>query len=260
MHRLNYYWRIFATGFSFSIFGMGALLITFTLFPAIHLLSFSRSRANRCCQYVIHLSFRSFIWMMKALGILTYEIVGAEKLIRGSGNLIIANHPTLLDVVFIISLLPTTQCVVKKAAWSNPFLAGVMWATGYIQQDDPMQLITDCVQSIEQENNLLIFPEATRTVPGQPMKLRRGAASIIVKSQRLFIPLVITCEPSTLTKAEKWFDVPSRKMHFKITVGDRIDPQPFLVEGGQLSKSNRRVNKAIRHIFLMGIERHERSG
>lgn len=198
--------------------------------------------------------------MMKRLGVLSYEISGAGKLAQTSGNLIIANHPTLLDVVFIISLLPKTLCVVKKAAWTNPFLAGVMWATGYIQSDDPTQLITDCVESIEQDNNLLIFPEATRTVPGRPMRLKRGAASVIVESQRLFIPLVITCDPSTLTKAEKWFDIPNRKMHFKITVGDEIDPQPLLVVGAQRSKSNRRINEAIKELFLLGIEKHERSG
>ncbi|NKB58333.1 MAG: 1-acyl-sn-glycerol-3-phosphate acyltransferase [Alphaproteobacteria bacterium] len=249
-----------ATGLSFSVFGAGALVISLTLFPAIHLASFDRRRANLGCQYVVHLSFRFFIWMMKSLGILSYEIVDAEKLARDTGNLIIANHPTLLDVVFIISMLPRTLCVVKKAAWSNPFLAGVMWATGYIQSDDPLQLIAECVQSIEQENNLLIFPEATRTVPGQPLKLKRGAASVIVESQKLFIPLVITCEPSTLTKAEKWFEIPSRKMHFKITVGDKVDPQPLLTEDAGRSKSNRRVNEVIRELFSMGIERHERSG
>ncbi len=259
MKPLNYYWRLFATGFSFSVFGLGAVLITFTLFPIMHLLSFSRRRANRGCQYVVHLSFRFFIWMMKIMGVLTHEIVGAEKLVDGSGNLIVSNHPTLLDVVFLVSLLPSALCVVKKSAWSNPFFTGVMWATGYIQSDDPMDLIADCVHSIEQENNLLIFPEATRTVPGQKMKLKRGAASVIAESGRKFVPVVVTCKPSTLSKAEKWYEIPSRKMHFKITVGDKFDPRPFIIEGEQLSKTNRRVNVALRELLMTGIERHERS-
>lgn len=256
----NYYWRLFATGLSFSVFGVGAIVISLSLFPTVHLLSFNRRRANLGCQYVVHMSFRSFIWMMRILGVLTYEIAGAEKLRKDRGSIIIANHPTLLDVVFIISQLPTTQCVVKKAAWTNPFLAGVMWATGYIQNTDPIQLIEDCVQAVEKNNNLVVFPEATRSVPGQPMKLRRGAASIIVESQRFFTPLVITCSPTTLSKAEKWFDIPERKMHFKITVGDKVDPQQLLVDGERLGKLNRRVNKAIEELFLMGIEKHERSG
>lgn len=260
MKPLNYYWRIFATGFSFTVFGLGALVITFTLFPIIHLLSFNRHRAHRGCQYVVHLSFRAFICMMKVMGVLTHEIVGAEKLAGGSGKLIVANHPTLLDVVFLVSLLPTALCVVKKAAWSNPFFAGVLWATGYIQSDDPMDLISDCVQSVGRENNLLIFPEATRTVPGRPMKLKRGAASVIAESRKEFMPVIVTCKPSTLSKAEKWYEIPYRKMHFKITVGDKIDPQPFLVVGEQLSKTNRRINIMLRDMFLTGIEEHERSG
>ncbi len=258
MSRIDYYWRILATGASFSVFGLGALVITLTLFPAIHLLSFDRRRAHRGCQYVVHLSFRAFI-RMKALGILTYEFTDVENLSQDSGHLIIANHPTLLDVVFIISLLPVTQCVVKKSVWSNPFLAGVMWATGYIQNDDPMVLIDDCTRSLEQGSNLVIFPEATRTVPGQKMRLKRGAASVIATSGKLFTPLIMTCEPSTLTKGKKWFEIPSRKAHFRISVGKPVDPAMLLTEGERLSKSNRRINRAIEELFVTGIERHGRS-
>ena len=114
LSRLDHTWRLIGTGFSFSAFGLGALLITATLFPVIHLLSFSRRRANRNCQYVVHLSFRLFIWMMKTLGVLTYDISGAEKLNHHEPSLVIANHPSLIDVVFIISMLPTSLCVVKK--------------------------------------------------------------------------------------------------------------------------------------------------
>lgn len=260
MQRVNYYWRVFATGLSFSVFGLGALLMSLVLFPPIHLLAFDRARANHGCQYVVHLSFRLFIWMMKSLGVLTYEITGADKLAPFRGKLIIANHPTLLDVVFIVSLLPTAFCVVKKAAWSNPFLASVMWATGYIQNNEPTKLITDCVDCIEQKNNLVIFPEATRTVPGEPHKLKRGAASVIVTSKKEFIPLIITCVPPTLSKGEKWYDVPNRKVHFKIVVEGTVDPKPLLQEGEMLSKSTRRINKAINDLFARGLEVYEQPG
>lgn len=259
MQRPEYYWRLAATGLSFSVFGLGALTITVTLFPIIHLFAFDRARGHRGCQFVVHLSFRSFIWMMKILGVLTYEFSDLRNLPKKSGNLMIANHPTLLDVVFIISRLPMTQCVVKRAAWSNPFLAGVMWATGYIQNEDPVKLIEDCVTSLEQGNNLIIFPEATRTAPGAPMKLRRGAASVIARSGRLFTPLIMTCEPSTLSKGEKWFEIPDRRVHFKISVGEPVDPAPLLMDGEQLSKSNRRINRAIEELFETGIEQHGRS-
>lgn len=263
MHRIDYCWRLFATGTSFAVFGIGALAITVTAFPLIHLLAFNRSRAHRGCQFVVHLSFRSFIWMTKSLGILTYEFSDLDNLEnRGDagGRLIIANHPTLLDVVFIISRLPTTQCVVKQAAWSNPFLAGVMWATGYIQNEDPMTLVEDCARSLDEGNDLVIFPEATRSVPGQQMKLKRGAASVIASSRKSFIPLIVTCDPSTLTKGKKWYEIPTRRVHFKISVGKPVDPAPLIGEDEQLSKSNRRINYAIEELFVTGIEEHGRLG
>lgn len=260
MPQVNYYWRVIATGLSFSVFGIGALAITLTFFPAIHLLAFNRRRAHKGCQYVVHLSFGMFIWMMKSLGILTYEFIGLEKISKPAGRLIIANHPTLLDVVFIISRLPLTQCVVKRAAWSNPFLAGVMWATGYIQNEDPMLLIEECVRSLERGDNLVMFPESTRSVPGERMILKRGVASIIATSRKSFTPLIVTCEPSTLTKGKKWYEIPSRPMHYKISVGEPVDPLPLIAEGEKLGKSNRRINRAIEAIFITGVKEHGQTG
>jgi 1-acyl-sn-glycerol-3-phosphate acyltransferase len=123
-----------------------------------------------------------------------------------------------------------------------------------------MEFIKDCVLSVEQGNNLLIFPEATRSVPGRPLKLKRAAASVIAETQRKFVPVMITCKPPALSKAKKWYEIPSRKMHFKITVGDRVDPRPLIIEGEPLSKTNRRINAVLGELFLAGIEEHERSG
>ncbi len=257
---LNYYWRLFGTGFSFAMFGIGGVLMSITLFPLIHLLSRSREAAHRRCQYFVHKSFRLFIWQMHFLGVMTYEIHGAEKLAAREGALIVANHPSLIDVVFIIAFTPHALCVVKKAAWFNPFMAGVMWATGYIPNDDPQQLIDDCVACLARGNTLVLFPEGTRTVPGQPMKLKRGAASIIAKSRKFFTPVSITSRPTTLTKAEKWYEIPETRVHFKLFVGDPVDPRPEIVEGEYLGQTTRRYNRVLRDVLLGSIERHGNIG
>ena len=257
---LDRLWRVAATGLSFSAFGLGALLITITLFPILHATTFDRGRANRRSQFVVHLSFRWFIWLMRTLGVLTYERHNAERLKGVSGTLIVANHPTLIDVVFIVAMLPTTLCVAKRATWSNPFLAGVMWATGYIQDEDPIRLVATCARCLENGNNLVVFPEATRSVPGQPLRLRRGAASVIRTSRQAFIPIVITCQPPTLSKGEKWYQVPNSKVHFKITVGDCIDLSAEIVEGESNGKTNRRINRVLEELFRSGIEKHECTG
>jgi 1-acyl-sn-glycerol-3-phosphate acyltransferase len=252
MRSPNYYWRLFGTGISFFLFGLGSLVLCVTLFPLIHLVSARRQVANRRCQHVVHLSFRLFIGTMRALGVLTYAVEGREKFHYEGNRLIVANHPSLIDVVFLIAMLPQARCVVKEAAWSNPFMAGVMWATGYIPNDDPVRFIEECVACLEQGENLVIFPESTRTVPGQPMKLRRGAATIIVRSRRPFVPVTIASAPSTLTKAEKWYQIPERRVHFRIEVGDSIDPSSLIVEGETLGLARRRMNRVLKAALAGG--------
>jgi len=242
---INYYWRLAGTGLSFSVFGVGGLILGLLLFPVIHLVSGRTEVAQRRCQYCVHLAFRFFIWLMKSLGVLSYEISGQEKLARPEVSLVVANHPSLIDIVFIVSLLPQALCVVKKAAWSNPFMAGIMWSTGYIPNDDPDSLLAKSVHALDSGKKLVVFPEGTRSVPGEPMKLKRGAASIIVRSQQAFLPIRISCHPSTLTKAEKWYQIPETKVHFRIDIDDRVDVPSDLIEGERLSKANRRVNRLL---------------
>jgi hypothetical protein len=81
------------------------------------------------------------------------------------------------------------------------------------------------------------------------MKLKRGAASIIVKSQQPFLPIIITCEPTTLTKAEKWYEIPPRKVHFQIQVNDIVDLKTELIAGERLSKANRRVSRVLKEVL-----------
>jgi hypothetical protein len=38
--------------------------------------------------------------------------------------MIIANHPSLIDVVFLIGLVRQANCVVKQSLWENPFTRG----------------------------------------------------------------------------------------------------------------------------------------
>lgn len=256
---LNYYWRLFATGLGFTLFGLGGIAVGFFLFPLIHLLSRNKRCAQKRCQYVVHRSFQLFIWLMETLGILSYSIEGSECLGDLDSGIVIANHPSLIDVVFIVSRIPNALCIVKKAAWSNPFMMGVMWATGYVPNDDPELLLETCSARVRGDEKLVIFPEGSRTVPGQPMRLKRGAASIIVKSGIPFTPVVMSIKPTTLTKAEKWYQIPDRPMHVRMVVGDMVDPGPHIVSGESLSLAGRRMNKLIKQVLLEGVERHERA-
>lgn len=227
--RLNHAWRVVGTGLSFLAFGVGGLLGGL-LFPLLLLV---RDRRRRQCiaRKVVQASFATHVGIMHRLGVLTYEIRGLERLQR-DGLLILANHPTLIDVVFLISLLPNADCVVKRAVATNPCMRGPVRAAGYVSNDDGAGLVDDCIAAVRAGGNLVIFPEGTRSVPGQPPRLQRGAANIAVRGRLDITPVRITCTPPTLTKGQKWYRVPPRRFHVQLEVGEDISIAPFLDDAG----------------------------
>src|SRR5882672_8056496 len=167
--------RRFGTGLSFVTFGVGGTLLSLTLFPLLRLFSPNRVVAQRRIGAAMQRVMGLFIWFMRSLGLLTYELHGLERLAR-PGQLIVANHPTLIDVVFMLWLTPDAGCVVKRALWRNPALRWpVLWA-GYIPNSEGLQLVQDCARVLKAGRSLLVFPEGTRTVPGRALVLKRGAA------------------------------------------------------------------------------------
>src|SRR5450830_631977 len=129
--RLSLYWRVLATGLSFVVFGVGGLLLRIVVFPLLNLMVRQPERRIAAARRVIRLAFRAYVDLMRALGVLRYEIHGLEKLERG-GLLILANHPTLIDTVFLMAFVKNADCSVKGALWNNAFTRGPVRAAGYI--------------------------------------------------------------------------------------------------------------------------------
>jgi 1-acyl-sn-glycerol-3-phosphate acyltransferase len=227
--RLERLWRVGGTGLAFAVIGLGGGLLTATVFPALALTDRVDDRRVRRVRLVIQQTFRLYIWMLRTLGLIEVQFEGRERLAACRGRLIVANHPTLLDVVLLMSITPCLQCVVKRGLWRNPFLRGVVSAAEFIPNDLPAEeLFARALQSLERGENLLIFPEGTRTNPDRPPRFLRGFANIATAAKVDLLPIVVTCQPLTLTKGEPWYRTPSRRPRYRISVGERWDAASFL--------------------------------
>src|ERR1700744_2545088 len=117
--RIDRGWRTFATGASFAGFCLCGFLFSVLLFPAFLLLRHQRSR-RRAATATVHLFFRALTGMLRRVGVMTLGVEGVERLREGGPKIIVANHPTYLDVMVLLSLIPSACCVVKSAHWGNP--------------------------------------------------------------------------------------------------------------------------------------------
>lgn len=229
--RLDRVWRQVATATSFVVFGLGGILLG-VLLSLLYLLGGRQGRYRRLARRWVQKSFAAHLKLMQVLGVMTCEFRGVERLQR-DGLLVLANHPTLIDVVCLIARIGNADCVVKQAVARNPFMIGPVSAAGYISNDQGADLVDACIAAVRAGSSLVIFPEGTRTVPGQPLRLQRGAANIAVRGGIDITPVRITCRPATLTKGQKWYIVPSRKFHIVVDVGEDISLASFLEEEGK---------------------------
>ncbi len=243
----GYYWRLVATGGCFATFGVGGLLLSTFVFPVLMLMP-TRSRSMRA-RRIIHRSFKLFMGLMQVTGIMRFEVTGAERLRTCRNTLVLANHPTLIDVVALVSLMPTASCVVKKALWDNPFLRGVVRATDYISNSEPEKLIEDCSADLAAGNALIIFPEGTRSQPGKPLRFLRGAAYIALRSKGPVLPVLIDCKPMTLTKRDRWYQIPHQRFHLRVVVLDPVDTARWVAETDQPAIAARKLTFGLEELF-----------
>lgn len=224
----------------------------FTLWPLLRLSSRRHGAAR--VQRAVSASMRVFVWLMKSLGLLTWEVRGLEKL-RPRGQFVVANHPTLIDVVFLVGFMPEVDCIVKQALWRNVFLRWpVSWA-GYISNETGEGLIAACAAALREGRSLVVFPEGTRTRPGEPLSLQRGAAQIALAAGCDFRPVTITCEPITLTKGNAWYRVPHRRPHWILTVGETLRVGDLATPGEPPPLAARHVTQALTRWFESSVSR-----
>ncbi len=240
-------WRIPFTGLGFVIFGAGGLALSLTVFPLLYLTPMQSQVRHRLTRRLISRLFWFYLQLLRGLGLITWELHEVERL-RDPNQLIVANHPTLLDVVFLIGLSDGANCVIKGALWRNPFTTLTVRAANYIRNDDP-RLFQRCVDALAHGDTLIVFPEGTRSRPGEPLSFQRGPANIALSAGRDFTPVLITCEPPMLLKGQPWYRVPERRGHLTLRGLPTFAVADYLLEGQMQSTAARHLTRDLKAYF-----------
>jgi 1-acyl-sn-glycerol-3-phosphate acyltransferase len=240
-------WRLFATALVFLIFGLGSLLARAFVFPPVQWWPGTPAARVRRARRLIGSLFRAVYRGAAGLSVLTYEFEGGHLLGR-RGQMIVANHPSLLDVVFLMGHVDQANCVVKHSLLRNIFTAGPVRSAAYITNDENANMIDRAADVLKAGETLIVFPEGTRTPRGQPPRFHRGACAIALRGAAVVTPVVIRMAPRSLTKGEPWYRIPNRRMHFIFSVGPDIDPAQWR-EGHPLPIAGRKMNDHLHTYF-----------
>jgi 1-acyl-sn-glycerol-3-phosphate acyltransferase len=185
---------------------------------------------ERFFQRVIHRHFAAFVRWLEFTRVVRVEYRGLASQPRGPRRLVlVANHPGLMDVTYLLARVPEAMCIFKSDVRRNPVLGAAARAAGYLANDGGVNLLRVASEKVADGATLIVFPEGTRTPTGQPLgNFRRGFALIARQADALVQLVRITCDAPVLAKGHAWWKLPPLPMRVVVQTGPclRADAAP----------------------------------
>lgn len=216
--------RSILTIFCFCIFGIGGFFIG--IFFAVYSLLFKKDNRELFCK-IIHYSWKMFVRLMEGLYLIKIDRSEIKKLEKVEGTIIIANHPSLIDVVLLVSFFPRTLCVVKGKLEHNFFIKKIIKSLYITNNENIEEFLKDTNTALNQGFNVIIFPEGTRSDYKKSPTLQRGFAQVAIRSNASILPIKITNIPKILGKKQKWFVANSKRSKYSFQVKPVIYQRDF---------------------------------
>ncbi len=212
--------------FGFPLYGaLGLLVYLGLLLTALPLPGRLRKRYTR---HVIHRAIAFWAGAMEKAGILKIDFEALE-LLRGLHGVIIApNHPSVLDATLFLARLPQITCLMKKSILSNPFMGGSARLAGYLRNDHGPEFIRRGRDALRAGENLLIFPEGTRTVQPPVNGFKKGFALIATLADAPIQTVLIDMPVFFLGKRWPLWRIPHLPVHYTVRPGRVFQPRPGL--------------------------------
>lgn len=141
--------------------------------------------------------------------------------------IVVANHPSLLDAVLLLSVLPNASCVLKAGLLHNPLFGVGARMAGYVSNEDPRQMIVDSARTLQEGAQFILFPEGTRTTDF-PLNPLSGACILLSKQSRVPLQTVLL-EYSTPYLGKHWglLRPPTLPLVIRARLGRRFEPPEY---------------------------------
>ena len=185
---------------------------------------FGRRIAPSDGQNLIRWLFAHWLRLSIRIGVFQVDFPDAQKLKNSRGLIIAPNHPSLVDAVIVLAAVPRVVCIMRAALIRSPCLGGAARLAGYVTNDNGPSLIRESVEKLRQGENLLIFPEGTRTQSGPVKAFKPGFALIAARARAPIQTLLIERDGLYLSKGFPLLGRADLPIRLRIHLGEVFTP------------------------------------
>ncbi len=251
MRRLGYLYRTIAKPLSFVLFGLGAVPIGLGVLPLLFLIVHPKSRFQRVGRRFVSLLMRLFSGFLILTGQISVK-ADRKALSAYHGMIIAPNHPSLLDVVLLYGLLPGASCVVRSGLGHS--WVGAIINLLYIKNDDVPEEMLDAVKEcIDMGDNVIIFPEGTRTKDAKHLEIKRGVSYLACETNTPVLPVsILGNDKRGLRKHDPIWQVnPDGRWHYQIEAHEPLLPS------GRTRADSKTMQSALAGILQKRLDEYD---
>ena len=212
--------RGFGVIFLFAFFGVCALIIRYLIFP------FQKTKQE--CYKILQGSWQFFIWLIEVTGVIKLNISDLEKIKNIKNSIIISTHPSFIDVVILISIIPYSTCFVAQKLAKNPFFKGIVELLFILDVQSIDDWLNKSVEKLDEGLNLVIFPMGGRHDKNEFPKIRRGTALIAQKSKKDIIALNLETDTRFLQANQPIYEAGDKTIQFYLSYIEKINTEELL--------------------------------
>jgi 1-acyl-sn-glycerol-3-phosphate acyltransferase len=183
---------------------------------------------------------------MQACGLLRYDPRSVRLELPRGAFVLVANHPTLVDVTALVSACPDAVSIAKSSMFRSPLVGRLLRYCDHVDAGDGSPfggaaVAEKALALLRAGTPVLIFPEGTRSPERGLGEFRPGAFEIAARACVPVVPAFITCDPPTLMRGRAWYEVPDRMATMTVTQLPVLRPPYGLA---------RDVASALRAVYL----------
>jgi 1-acyl-sn-glycerol-3-phosphate acyltransferase len=208
--------------FYIMLLWLGAMLLIGNI-GLLPLLLAPRSFRAPLTQRLISGLFRVFLGGAQRCGLMRLDLGELDALNTCDQSLLVANHPSMIDVFLVVSRVHRTACLMKASIGTNVLFGVGAYLAGYVSNRRTERMLRQAARTLVPGQHLLAFPEGTRTIRQPVNDIKPGAALIAKLSRAPLRPIIIATNSPYLSQGWKLFRPPQFPLLYRASLGPRIE-------------------------------------